>query len=243
MKLHTIGSGSSGNCHYLEDSYGNILLLDLGLPIKEIKAGIKFRVSNVVGALVTHEHSDHAKSAKDFEKMGIPVFMPYADTKPKQLREPIPFTPKFDVTVIPMTDSNHHFVHTNGDGTECPCYGYMIKHEEMGIFVYITDCEFIKWRFKEIDHVLLGIDYDDGREYDTSDAKIRHTMTGHMGLSTGKEFIRVTSANNYLQNVIMCHLSEENAEAEDFIREMSEVANYAVYVAKKGTVVDLARKD
>lgn len=56
MRLVTIGSGSSGNCHYLEDSHGNILLLDLGLSVKEIKQGIKFRVSNVVGAVVTHSH-------------------------------------------------------------------------------------------------------------------------------------------------------------------------------------------
>lgn len=56
MRLCCIGSGSDGNCYFLEDSHGDILLLDLGLSVREIKKGIQFRISNVVGALVTHSH-------------------------------------------------------------------------------------------------------------------------------------------------------------------------------------------
>lgn len=175
--------------------------------------------------------------------MGIPVFAPFQGDKTAELRVNIPFTPEFRVMAIPMTDNDGRFVHTNGDGSECPCYGFLIEHEEMGKLLYITDCAFIKWRFKGINHVLLGIDYDDGKEYDTSDAKIRHTMTGHLGLSTGKEFIKVTAENGDLQNIILCHLSQENAEAEYFIEEITETANRPVYVASRGMTVDLTRKE
>lgn len=26
--------------------------------------------------------------------------------------------------------------------------------------LYITDCELVKWKFKDINHILLGVNYD-----------------------------------------------------------------------------------
>ena len=56
MNVKCLGTGSKGNAYALSDSEGNILLLDCGIPIKEIKIGINFQVSKVVGCLVTHSH-------------------------------------------------------------------------------------------------------------------------------------------------------------------------------------------
>ena len=56
MIAKCIGTGSSGNCYALIDNDGKILLLDCGVSIKEIKAGIDFQVSNIVGCLITHSH-------------------------------------------------------------------------------------------------------------------------------------------------------------------------------------------
>lgn len=56
MVAKCIGTGSSGNCYALKDKNGKILLLDCGLPLKEIKAGIDFQVSNLVGCVITHSH-------------------------------------------------------------------------------------------------------------------------------------------------------------------------------------------
>lgn len=56
MFLRTIGTGSSGNCHALVSNSGEILLLDLGVSVNEIKKGIDWKISNVVGAAVTHKH-------------------------------------------------------------------------------------------------------------------------------------------------------------------------------------------
>ena len=57
MFIRCIGSGSSGNSYALYDDNNNILLLDLGLPRKEIMKAIDFRISDVVGCLISHEHS------------------------------------------------------------------------------------------------------------------------------------------------------------------------------------------
>lgn len=56
MFVRCIGTGSSGNSYALYDNSGKILLLDLGVKEKDIKKAIDYRISDVVGAVVTHEH-------------------------------------------------------------------------------------------------------------------------------------------------------------------------------------------
>lgn len=56
MIVKCLATGSSGNCHALINKSGDILLLDCGIPIKDIKIGIDFQVSKIVGCLVTHSH-------------------------------------------------------------------------------------------------------------------------------------------------------------------------------------------
>lgn len=56
MFVRCIGSGSKGNSYTLYDNDNKILLLDLGLPRKDILKAIDFRVSDVVGCVVSHEH-------------------------------------------------------------------------------------------------------------------------------------------------------------------------------------------
>lgn len=56
MFLRAIATGSSGNCHVLISDAGEILLLDLGVSENTIKSGIGWKISDVVGAVVTHKH-------------------------------------------------------------------------------------------------------------------------------------------------------------------------------------------
>ena len=67
MILKTVATGSSGNCHLLIADNGEILILDCGVSIKEIKKGLGWNIKKVVGVLCTHKHLDHSKSLKDFE--------------------------------------------------------------------------------------------------------------------------------------------------------------------------------
>lgn len=55
LMLKTIATGSSGNCYTLMNGK-EMLLLDLGVSEKVIKKAIDFRISDIVGCLVTHKH-------------------------------------------------------------------------------------------------------------------------------------------------------------------------------------------
>lgn len=57
MFMRVISTGSQeGNCYSLTADNGEILLLDFGCDKKKILKGIDFKISNVCGALLSHEH-------------------------------------------------------------------------------------------------------------------------------------------------------------------------------------------
>ena len=234
MKLKCIATGSSGNCYTLTANSGETLILDCGIPIKEIKKGLNWNVKDVVGVLCTHKHLDHSKSLKDFETMGIPICKPYKTLLMNQFLSNSYFTVRtFDLTTI---DGN--WTHTNADGTPCPIYGFLITHKEMGRMLYITDCELIKWRYRDINHVLLGVNYDKNL-ISGDDAKKNHVVRGHMSIDTACDFVKA-NASDQLQNVIMCHLSKENADSDSFIEKMKKaVPNVNVCVAEPGMELEL----
>lgn len=227
MKLKCIATGSSGNCYLLQADNGETLILDCGIPIKEIKKGLDWNIKDVVGVLCTHQHSDHNKSLKDFINMGIPVFAPYLSLESMKMET------EFNIRMFDLTTIDGSWTHTNADGTPCPIYGFLITHREMGRMLYITDCELIKWKFRDINHILLGVNYDKDL-VDTDNPKANHVFRGHLSIDTACDFVKANNSDS-LQNVIMCHLSSENADKDSFIEKMKKVACGAnVDVAEPG---------
>ena len=51
MKLKCLGSSSAGNCYLLTSNNGETLILDCGIPIKEIKKGLDWNIKGIVGVL------------------------------------------------------------------------------------------------------------------------------------------------------------------------------------------------
>lgn len=177
----------------------------------------------------SHPPLDHSKSLNDFESMGIPVFAPYISEKPMKIGNGDFRVQAFDLTTI---DGN--WTHTNADGTPCPIFGFLITHKEMGRMLYITDCELIKWKFKDINHILLGVNYDKDLIDRDNTGKANHVFRGHLSIDTACDFIKANDSDS-LQNVIMCHLSSENADKDSFIAKMKNAVNGAnVDVADSG---------
>lgn len=238
MKLKCIATGSTGNCYTLTSDSGEVLILDCGIPIKEIKKGLNWNIKDVVGVLCTHKHLDHSKSVKDFETMGIPICEPYKALLMNQFLANSYFTVRaFDLTTV-----DGRWTHTDANGEPCPIFGFLIMHPEMGRMLYITDCELIKWKFKDINHILLGVNYDKDL-VDTDNPKANHVFRGHLSIDTACDFVKANDSDS-LQNVIMCHLSSENADRDSFIEKMKNAVNVAnVDVAERNEEWLLANPD
>jgi len=74
---HSFGSGSSGNCTYLETAECR-LLIDAGLSGRQIRQRLLAsagRPESLTGILITHEHTDHTQALGVLAaKLNIPVY-------------------------------------------------------------------------------------------------------------------------------------------------------------------------
>ncbi|MBL6763406.1 MAG: MBL fold metallo-hydrolase [Verrucomicrobiae bacterium] len=77
VQFTILGSGSTGNCAYLETDEVR-LLIDAGFSGRQIRqrlASIERAPERLTGILITHEHSDHTQGLKILAaKLGIPVY-------------------------------------------------------------------------------------------------------------------------------------------------------------------------
>ena len=77
VKLTILGSGSSGNCAYVETGETR-LLVDAGFSPRQIRqrlASISRVPENLTAILITHEHSDHIQGLAGIAvKLNIPVY-------------------------------------------------------------------------------------------------------------------------------------------------------------------------
>ena len=227
MRLKCLGSSSAGNCYLLTSDSRETLILDCGIPIKEIKKGLNWNIMGIQGAVCTHCHSDHSLSLSELRNIGIDVFHPSVDQNVGVVN-----FGSFRVQSFDLTTLDGRWTHTNADGSECPCCGFIITHKEMGRMLYITDTNLIKWRFKNINHILLGVNYDKDLIENEDSAKVNHVYRGHMSIDTACDFVKANNSKD-LQNVIMCHLSKNNADKDLFIDKMkSTVPNANVDVAE-----------
>ena len=228
MKLKVLGSSSAGNCYLLTSDRGETLILDCGIPIKAIKKGLNWNIKDVVGVLCTHKHLDHSKSVADIRNMGIRVFNPALDI----FLDVVHFG-DFTIRPFDLTTVDGRWTHTDANGEPCPIFGFLITHAEMGRMIYVTDTELIKWKFKDINHILLGVNYDKDL-VDTNNPKVNHVFRGHLSIDTACDFVKANDSDS-LQNVVMCHLSSENADKDSFIAKMKNAVN--------GANVDVAEAD
>ena len=234
MKLKILGSGSSGNCYILEND-NDALIIEAGLPFMEVKKALNFNVMKIKAVFITHLHSDHHQYWLQYARAGVPIFEPYKQEKCSFNIDNF----QFKVQAFENRDKSGRWLHNNGDSSECPCYGFYITHPEMGSLVYATDTEYVRWRFKGINHILCEANYD-MQFVDRDEPNYEHRLRGHMSLDTALKFIS-TNDNPALRNVVLIHLSDKSGNPALFKQKTEETIKYGanVYVAESGLEVDM----
>lgn len=217
MKLTCLGSGSAGNCYLLHNET-ECIVIEAGVPFKEVKKALDFNISKIVGVVVSHEHGDHAKYLYEYMKDGMPVMAPSMGHITGALSA---VSKPFAVRTFPL-------VH------DVPCTGFLIEHPEIGRLLFATDTEYIRYRFKNLNHImiecnhsqdLLSKSYHDGLQ-----ERVRLT---HMELEVCKDFIRENRSEK-LKSVCLMHLSDRTSDEKLFQGEIRELVECPVYVADKG---------
>lgn len=241
MKLVCIGSSSKGNAYALiaEDE---ILLLEAGCRLIDVKKAIDFQIGKVIGCLATHSHKDHIGYAKDFLSDGIKI---YTNDETQELVDYIsgewlygmPEMKRFEVGGYKVTP---FYVPHN----DTHCYAYLIEHEEdMGKLLFATDFEYLPWTFRQhrLNHLLIECNHMD--EVGNTDANYEHVVRGHSSLSTVLDVVRKNQTPS-LRNIILCHLSHSNADPIQMVDEVGKVAGsrIKVFCAEAGLQVELKKE-
>lgn len=144
MKLHILGSDSSGNGYILQGKTCS-LIIECGLPLSKVKEALEFDLSSVSGAIVTHCHSDHAKYAPEYMKAGIDVCSSLGTLDTMEFNHRMRVLKKMqkynigEFIVMPF-DITH-------DAPEP--FGYLISHIECGLVLFVTDTQYLKYKFPD----------------------------------------------------------------------------------------------
>lgn len=234
MKLQILSSSSNGNCYLLTDSGGNTLIVECGVVMADIKRALRFHLAGVVGCVVTHEHNDHARSVAPILKNGIKVIAPQSvfvakgafDSPFKVVAEP---KKRYQLGKFRITPLNAFH--------DVTCLCYIVEHEDMGKLLFATDTYKIPYKIKGLTHMMIECNYSDSvlsirEEKGLCPPSLRdRLMLSHMELGTTIKVIKQNLCDT-LQDVILLHLSNDNADGDMMCRECEMASGVSCYVAQ-----------
>lgn len=216
MKILLLSSGSDGNCVYLEEEGGGILI-DAGISRKRIISGLgEFSINNrqIQAVFITHEHADHVKGLNILCKYeNYPVYAtegtiqratfynPCADFRTIFCQTQIN---GFNITAVPLPHDANEPV------------GYVIEGSSSRLFIatdlgYVTDKALQE--ISRANAVIFESNHDlemlnNGRYPEHLKSRIR-SKWGHLSNSQCSAALNQAKWKG-LELVILAHLSKEN---------------------------------
>lgn len=245
MKLKVLASGSKGNCYILESPTGS-LLIEAGIPWKEIQKGLDFDLNNVVGCIISHSHLDHCKAVRDVLRNGIDVWVSeetmkdMPEEKSASYRLPYLCSPNYqfkinDFIILPFP--SEHDCEGN--------LGYLIQYRPTGEkLLFITDSYYCKYKFKNINYLMIECNYiKETLDYNIEAGYIHEAMKprllrSHFSLENVKEFLKANDLSQ-CREIILLHLSDSNSNAQRMVREIHELTGIKPKIAEAELEVDL----
>jgi len=244
MKLKVIGSSSKGNSYILETDTGS-LILDAGVPFREIQKALSFDLSSVRGCLITHEHQDHSKAIKDVLRAGIDVYGPtnllnLIDDGRSHRFHSLTIGGQLEIGdfIIVPVEAQHDVL----------CMAFLILYKPTGEkLLYATDTYYLKNRFNSLNYVLIECNYcKDILDANIEAGKIpfslkKRILESHFSLDNLKSFFRANDLTK-VRKIILIHLSDNNSDAARMVREIQEIQELTqkdVEIAEPGKEIEL----
>ena len=182
------------------------LIIEAGVRMPDVKKALKWNISKAVGAVVTHEHNDHAKYIKDFMQNGITVLALYDVFRAKKID---------NLSFRKVIEANHGYI-IGGFKIfaipvchDVPCLGFIIEHEDMGRLLFVTDTMMLEYSVPGLNHILLEANY----AYDILDAKIDaglvpasmkpRLIQSHMEINTTKGILKANDLSGVNEIVLI----------------------------------------
>lgn len=234
IEICVFASSSAGNAYLISDGE-TPLLVECGLRFQELRERIGFRVSDLAGCLLSHEHTDHSRAARDVLRAGVDLYATQGTIDALELTghrlRPIRAHQQVRIgtwTVLPF-DTVH-------DAAEP--VGLLLASQTGAKVLYLTDSAYCRYRFRGLTHLLVEANWSrelldrnvrEGVIDETLAARIRRN---HMSL---ERLLQMLAANDLsrVEAIWLLHLSDQNSDEEMFARRVREATGRPVYVAAR----------
>lgn len=234
IDIQCLGSSSAGNSYRVTDGH-TALLLEAGFPYKSIQRELNFRMSEIAGCLISHEHGDHSKAAKDVMKAGIPIYTSQGTADALGLSghrlKPIQAHQQFEIGTwsIRAFEIEH-------DAAEP--LGFILANTAGDKLVFLTDTYYCRYRFAGLTHIMVECNYS----LDIVNQRVaigqlhpsqkKRLLRSHFGLEHVKDFLKANDISK-VEEIWLLHLSDGNSDADRFKREIQETTGKMVMVADR----------
>lgn len=231
IEITALASGSKGNAYKVTDGR-TPLLLECGINYRDIQKGFDFRMSEVAGCLITHEHQDHCKSVNDILRVGIDVYTSKGTAEALNIKHHrlklVRAREQFQIgtwTILPF-DVQH-------DVSEP--LGFLLMNQQGEKLLFATDTYYIKYRFKGLTHIMVECNYS--MEILNENIIVgrvprvmkKRLMRSHFSLENVKEFLKANDLSK-VQEIWLLHLSDNNSDQQLFKQEIQKITGKMVFV-------------
>ena len=235
MNLRCLGSSSKGNS-YLLTKEDFALVIECGVPFKEVKKALGFSIHHIEACFLTHLHGDHGKYVGEYLKAGIKVY-----AHPKVVAESNivsynwrPMTIQKQITLISGTRIlPFEVVH------DVPCFGYLFEMPGGNRFPFITDTHYSPFTFPDMTNIIIECNHSQAilkqRLESGKLQKFLHDriIKSHMSMETCLKFLQANDLTK-VNNIVLVHLSDSNSDAEHFKTTVENLTGKRVHIADKG---------
>jgi len=227
IDVKVLASSSKGNCYLIDDGKTR-LLLDAGVKLSKIQQAVGFDVGSISGALITHNHNDHSLCVDELIKRGVNV---YGNADVASMNDGVNHIPEGRKVGIGTFD-----VIAKGMEHDIPCSCFYLRSLATGdILLYITDTKSVHYKFHDVTQLIIEANYDHrlllANAYKPSSLKHR-IINSHLSIEQATECVREMDQRK-LKEVYLCHLSDEDSDADMFRREIEKVTEADVYICEK----------
>ncbi|WP_374712975.1 MBL fold metallo-hydrolase [Symbiobacterium terraclitae] len=231
MQIITIASSSAGNCYLVDDGQAP-LLLEAGIRCPDIRRGVGFGLSRLAGALVSHEHQDHARAVADVLKAGVDVYASSGTWEALGIKHHRAHAVRAlqQARIGPWTVLPFDTVHDAAEPL-----GFLLATGPWKV-LYLTDSGYCKYRFQGLTHIMLEVNHSVEllRQAVASGAiPLAHknrVMRNHMSLERALEFLRACDLSRVTE-IHLLHLSDANSDAQAFKTAVQRATGLPVFVA------------
>ena len=233
MNIQTLASSSAGNCYRISDGY-TPLLIEAGIPWRQIQQGLDYRTSEIQGCLITHGHKDHSKAVNDVMRAAIDVYTSketaaFLGLNGHRLHE-IEAGRQFKIGTLEILpfETEHDI--------EGSLAFLLYSNKTREKLLFLTDSYYCKYRFKGLNYVLIECNFANdilrrNIEAGLIDSAMKNRLLqSHFSLGHVKQFLRANDLSQ-VKEIRLIHLSAGNSDAERFKREVMATTGKPVIVA------------